>query len=473
MQQLQENPSDSTPVTLKIKAVPERKTRKSTASVSLKKTVIDSSGRSSRIENSSARLLVSHGEHRASSSATLDPKRKEKPSHQNNNGGEVSMEISETPLPTLSPTLDSLATRVNSEETIPSSGAIINSTLVSSSEDSALPEALNVDKNQSQGSNKKNPPPCLAVNDQLVVVSPLGVQENNTQSSSLQSSVSVLGIGGEALPESTVSVMSFSTSSTATSASASLVSIPVLGAATPALTSVTPAPQSSTLSSPPSVVGSYSATNPTTPIKATGDSSNVVSLKIIISDNKDEDTSKDTTLNRAISGISVDKIPTIYLSSPAKSPGGPGTPKANFDEAAQAVRGLQSSEAFGSPARCRAGAISTSPFGRTSHPQQRYIIQLPVDAAKPAIQESPASYFLVTPTADVQAKQVQLPSDVLGQPLTASPFGLTTPGLTESFSTGERQNTQRKVSFFPRLLLSLTVSWIFHLQGLQSSCPPL
>ncbi|RVE64558.1 hypothetical protein OJAV_G00127100 [Oryzias javanicus] len=425
VQQLQENPLDATPVTLKTKAVQERKTRKSTASVLLKKTVIDSSGRSSRIENSSARLLVSHGDHRGSSSATVDPKRKEKPSHQNINGGEVSMEISE---PTLSPSLSSVATRVHSEENFSSSSACISES-VSSSKDSAVPEetpGLNVDKNQTQGTNEKNSTPCLAVNDQLA----LGVQDNSSQSSSLQSSVSVLGIGGEALPESTVSVMSFSTSCTVTSASASLVSIPVSRSATSASTSVTPAPPSSTLSSP----ASYSAANTTTPIKAPGDSSNMMSLKIIISDNQEEDSSMDTTLNRAISGMSVDKIPTIYLSSQAKSPGGPGTPKVNFDEAAQAVCGLQSSEAFGSPARCRAGAIATSPFSGT--PQQRYLIQLPVDPAKPAVQESPASYFLLTPTTDVQAKQVPLPSGVIGQPLTSSPFGVTTPGQAPSFSTG-------------------------------------
>ncbi|XP_024132284.1 protein NPAT isoform X2 [Oryzias melastigma] len=430
VQQLQENPPVAPPVTLKTKAVQERKTRKSTASVLLKKTVIDSSGRSSRIENSSARLLVSHGEHRGSSSATVDPKRKEKPSHQNINGGDVSMEISE---PTPSPSLSGVASGVHSEENVSSSSGCISNS-VSSSKDSAVPEetpGLNVDKNQTRGSNEKNSPPFLAVNEQLALASPLGVQENSSQSSSLQSSVSVLGIGSEALPESTVSVMSFSTSCTVTSASTSLVSIPVSGSATSASASVPPAPPSSTLSSP----GCYPAANPTTPIKAPGDSSNVMSLKIIISDNQDEDSSMDTTLNRAISGISVDKIPTIYLSSQAKSPGGPGTPKVNFDEAAQAVRGLQSSEAFGSPARCRAGAIATSLCSGTPQPQ-RYLIQLPVDPAKPAVQESPASYFLVTPTPDVQAKQVPLPSGVLGQPLTSSPFGVTTPGQTQSFSPG-------------------------------------
>ncbi|KAG7226114.1 hypothetical protein INR49_018725 [Caranx melampygus] len=81
-----------------------------------------------------------------------------------------------------------------------------------------------------------------------------------------------------------------------------------------------------------------SSTNRSTPSKAAADPNNIVSLKIIISDNQEEDTSSDPALNQAISSISGDKIPTIYLSSPAKSPGAPGTPKANLDEVAQAVK---------------------------------------------------------------------------------------------------------------------------------------
>ncbi|TDH15055.1 hypothetical protein EPR50_G00027370 [Perca flavescens] len=181
-------------------------------------------------------------------------------------------------------------------------------------------------------------------------------------------------------------------------------------------------------------------TNPTTPSKAAADSSNIVSLKIIISDNQDEDSSSDPNLNQAISSISRDKIPTIYLSSPAKSSGGgPGTPKANLDEAAQAVSGLQCAEAYASPLSCKAGALVASPLTGTSQAQQNYIIQLPLDTTNPTLQGATASYFLVTEpqTTDAQTRQVLLSAGVAkGPPLPANQYGVTTPTRSRGYSTG-------------------------------------
>uniref|UniRef100_A0A8D0A3W0 Protein NPAT C-terminal domain-containing protein n=1 Tax=Sander lucioperca TaxID=283035 RepID=A0A8D0A3W0_SANLU len=194
-------------------------------------------------------------------------------------------------------------------------------------------------------------------------------------------------------------------------------------------------------------------TNPTTPSKAAADSSNIVSLKIIISENQDEDSSSDTTLNQAISSISRDKIPTIYLSSPAKSSGGgPGTPKANLDEAAQAVSGLQCAEAHASPLSCKAGAVVASPLTGTSQAQQNYIIQLPLDTTNPALQGATASYFLVTEpqTTDAQTRQVLLSAGVAkGQPLPANQYGVTTPTRSRGYSTGKRQQTVGSTFILP------------------------
>ncbi|XP_007438012.1 protein NPAT isoform X2 [Python bivittatus] len=62
------------------------------------------------------------------------------------------------------------------------------------------------------------------------------------------------------------------------------------------------------------VAGSVSSSNQGTGV----DSSNIVSLKIIISD--DPFISSDTELNNAVSSITGENVPTIILSSPAKSP---------------------------------------------------------------------------------------------------------------------------------------------------------
>ncbi|XP_061575089.1 protein NPAT [Cololabis saira] len=446
------NPSDSTPA-LKIRAGQERKTRKSTGAPLLRKTVIDSSGRSSRIENSSARLLVSPREHRSPSSAAVDCNFKETSSLLNNNVGPTPMDVDEPPVALPLPLETLITQEPTCQESITTTAAFTKSAAVPSSMDSAefdVPEetlASNMDKQQD---NEQTQTPVRerssSVSDQPRFLSPEEVQLKNTpEVAASPPHTSVSSCAEHDLPVSALSGPTVSVCSAVTMASPASTPTPEPTLPTVASTSsaFTATAASSTPASPGSSVvpgtPSASNTNACTPTKAGGDPSNIVSLKIIISDNQDEGGSTGTALNQAVSNISVDKMPTIYLSnSPAKSPGGPGTPKANFDEVAQAVNGLQSSEAHDSPLSCKSGTVVASPLSGTSQFQQRYIIQLPVDTTNPGLQGSPASYFLVSPTRDIQARQVLLPAGVSKgqQPFPSSQSGVTTATQSQGFSTG-------------------------------------
>ncbi|KAM6933161.1 protein NPAT [Xenentodon cancila] len=448
------NLSDSTPAALKIKAGQERKSRKSTGAPLLKKTVIDASGRSSRIENSSARLLVTHQDHRIPSSAAVDCSSKEKSSLLNNNVGATLMDLDEPPIMPPLP-LDTLAAQEPTcQDSITTTTALSKLTAVPSSKDStefAVPEetlASNMDKQQ-ENKQAELPvtTPSSSVSDQPVFLSPEEAQLKNAPllTAGLPHS-SVSSCGEYALPVSALSGPAVSVCSDITTVSPS--SIPTSEPTLPTFASTSSTFAATAASSPPSSAASSCAvvagtpstsnTNACSPTKVGGDPSNILSLKIIISDNQDEDCSTDTALNQAISSISVDKVPTIYLSSsPAKSPGGPGTPKANFDEVAQAVSGLQSSEAHDSPLSCKSGAVVAPPLSGTSQFQQRYIIQLPGDTTNPGLQGSAASYFLVTPTSDVHARQVLLPAGVSkGQSFPNSQYRVTTAAHSQGCSAG-------------------------------------
>lgn len=441
---------DTTQITVKVKTGQERKTRKSTAPTLLKKTILGPSGRSSRIENSSARLLVSHG----APSAAVDSNRKEKASLLNNSVFVTPMDIDE-PLNTPPPPLDNMGTlEPASKDSTSNSVVLIESTIVNSS--AAVPEVAppsNVDKKQenkrAQGSKEQHDTAPFAQSNQPVFLPLVPVELNNapnatadlpqdTISSSEGDTQTVLTLS--ATPESASST-SVSTAApfTATSDSPKSVSTSaMLIATTASSTRASPAP-----SAPVGAAPDPPISNPTTPIKSLADSS-VVSLKIIISDNQDENSSSDPALTQAVSSISGDKYPTIYLSSPAKSPGGPGTPKANLDEVALAVSGLQSSEVHASPLGSKAGALVASPLTGTSQLQQNYIIQLPLDTTTPAIQAAAASYFLVTepPTTDAQTRQVLLSAGVSnGQPLPINQYGVTTQTSSQAYSTGKKQQT--------------------------------
>ncbi|XP_073347876.1 protein NPAT isoform X2 [Pagrus major] len=433
------NALDTTP--MPVRPGQERKTRKSTAPTLLKKTVLGPSGRASRIENSAARLLVSQGEQRGASSAAVDPYRKAKGSLFTNSVFDTPMDIDE-PLNTPPPPVDSMELTLKgstSTTLVPLSGAF------------SMPEvtsASNVDnkheRKQAQRSKKQPATAPLAPCNQPALMSSIQVEQNNTPTATADlPQMSISSSGGSAQPVFTLLVTPDSASSTSASTATPSTVTPG-SASTSATLTATPAssisnsPASSSSCAPVDSAPDPPTTNPTTPSKSAADS-NIVSLKIIISDNQDEGSSSDPALTQAISSISGDKIPTIYLSSPAKSPVAPGTPKANLDETAQAVSGLQSSEVHASPLCSRAGALVASPLTGTSQVQQNYIIQLPLDTSTPALQGATASYFLVTDptTTDAQTRQVLLSAGVSkGQPLPVNQFGVATPTSAQGYSTG-------------------------------------
>ncbi|KAM6931749.1 protein NPAT isoform 3-T3 [Lycodopsis pacificus] len=445
---------DATPMAVKMRAGQEHRTRKSTAPTLLKKVALGPSGRVSRIENSSARLLVSHGEHRGVSSAAVDSNRKEKASLFNNFVFVTPMDIDE-PLNTPPPLSDCMLIQEPATKDGPS-------IITSPSESTLLPSAVfNVPEATSyvvQGPEHKQVPGPKAqlAPDPSAFLFPSQVELNNTPMlTSDLPHTSLSGSGIDIQPGPSLSVTPESASCTSPPSSAAVTTVPASPSLAPTSAStsatLTATPASSLPVSPASSSSSSSSCAPvgaspdppsanhTTPSKAAADSSNIVSLEIIISDNQEEDFSSNAALNQAMSSISGDNIPTIYLSSPAKSSVGPGTPKATLDEAAQAVSGLQTSEAHAGPLSCKTGAVVASPLTGTSQAQQNFIIQLPLNTANPALQGATASYFLVTepPTADALTRQVLLSAGVSTvQPLLTNQYGVTTPSRSRGSSTG-------------------------------------
>uniref|UniRef100_A0AAQ6ICV3 Protein NPAT C-terminal domain-containing protein n=1 Tax=Anabas testudineus TaxID=64144 RepID=A0AAQ6ICV3_ANATE len=455
---------ETTQMTVKMRAGQDRKTRKSTAPTLLKKTALAPSSRASRIENSSPTLLVSHPEHRGISSADVDSNRKNNALLFNNS---VTPMETDVPLSTLSPPSSSISTQESSVKSRTStSTGLSESTAVPSTRASAaitMPlviSACNVVKTQeykqAQGSKDQlSTAPSSALSSLPAFLSTLPADLNTPTPTAGLSQMSISSSGGDAQPLSTESSSSVSASSrftvtavsvsppastgvpfTTTSGSPTSASTSAILTATPASSTLT-SPTLSSSSAPVAATPDSSITESSTTTKAATDSNNIVSLKIIISDNQEEESSTDTALNQAISSISGDKIPTIYLSSPAKSPGCPGTPKVNLDEAAQAVSGLQNSEAYASPLSSKAGALVTSPLPGTSQAQQSYIIQLP--QTNPVLQGTAASYVLVSesPTTDTPTRQLILPAGVSkGQPLSTNPYGVNAPARSQGYSTG-------------------------------------
>ncbi|XP_054649540.1 protein NPAT isoform X2 [Dunckerocampus dactyliophorus] len=394
-----------TPVTLKNTAVQERKTRKPTTL--LKKTVLGSSSRSSRLENSSARLLITHEEHCGEFSSTLSE-----------NGKEKLFPHTFTPSPLdIDNTMDTSLTvlestaSVGAQDSLPTLAPIIDLTAIPASRATATVAPVIYVNNQSKQAQGSQAPSAAALssplNNQPAFLSP--VQHNlsaDLPPTSLPSS------GGNTQPLTFLVTPQSSTGATLTDANA---------AASNAGTCSTGTLSASSKSGIPGAAASgFVSSNIDTPSKVSTDSSNIVSLKIIISDNQDEDSSSDKALNPAISNIPAEKIPTIYLSSPAKSPRGPGTPRStNLDETALAVCGLQSSEALAN-SPCKAGALVPShQLAATTQAQQSYIIQLPLDTVNPALQGTTTSYLLMTEqlTADAAARQSQAPAVVSKGPL--------------------------------------------------------
>ncbi|CAN9511501.1 unnamed protein product [Ophioblennius macclurei] len=429
------NPSDAASVTQKTRPGQERKNRKTPAPALIKKVIIPPNGRSSRIENSSARMLINPVPVQSVTPATADTNKKAKVSLL-----DVSPMDLDEPLNTPPPPLDSMdiqepVTKNSTSTTNPQSGS---SSSVPSKDAAgfsipaggSVSNVGKIQENKGAQSSKEQPTAASssALSSRPVFLAPAPVQLSNIPaqtdnlvetSISSSKSFSASASRGAIVPLSCPSTATTLGSAASASTSTTLTATPVLSA--PAASRPLDAPSPDCTAS-----------------KAPADSADIVSLKIIVSENE-EDSPTDAALNQAISSITGDKVPTIYLSSPAKSPGGPSTPRANLDEAAQAVSGLQNSEVHASPLGYKAAALIASSSTATSQAQQNYIIQLPLDASNSAMQGASTSFFFVTEpsTADVQTTPMLLPAGVApGQPLPSSQYGLNTQTQSQAFSSG-------------------------------------
>ncbi|XP_071375012.1 protein NPAT [Centroberyx affinis] len=439
--------SDTTLIAGKLRTGQElktRKTRKSAAPSSSKKMVLNPSGRTTRTENSTAKLLVSEEQPGVSSSAAVDSNREEKGSLFSGSDVVAPMDIDEplnTPPPPISSTGTQEVLEPAREDRTPTSTVPNESNKMPSTSNAAAcaaPETTlvsNVDKiredKQAQGAEGKTKTQAENIAQSVTAPRPVTSYGSSFATPIPDKSNKTLALIAN-LPHVTMSVPSSGGDPQ-----------PV---ATPSVTSTKSAsPTSASASAPVTATPNPPTIGHSTPIKGAVDSSNVVSLKIIISDNQDEASSGESALNQAISSISGDKIPTIFLSSPAKTPGCPGTPQANPDETAQAVSGLQSSEVLqptateANPLSGKAGVVVASTLAGTSQAQPSYIIQLPLDTTNPTLPGATASYFVVTdPLAtDPQARQVIVPAGISKtQPLPPSQYAVATPPRSQGYPTG-------------------------------------
>lgn len=444
---------DTTLTMVKKKAGQDRKVRKT--STSLKKTILSPSGRSSRIENSSARLLVSQGEATVTNAAEKSIKSKHSPP--TDSVFVAPMDTNE-PLDMPPPPPDSTAVQKSVLKDSSSTSAAISPATTPSIMAAAFavpefPPLSNSDQilenaqpfkgqsepvtvTQSHGSTNVVPVteelnsfPAAASNLPQTLTS---VKEGNTQpmlscSSSPESASSLF----------TSSLFTAAPDSKTVSTSVRLITTnasSVLASSAPPTCSTAPTCSKAARAAPDLPPNQLGTSKP-------GDDASVVSLKIIISDDKDEESSSDPALSQAVSSISGEKIPTIYLSSPDKSPGVKGTPRIFSDEVAQAVSGLQTSEGQVSPLGSRSGTLVASPLTGAQDVQQNYIIQLPLDTTVPAVQGAPASYILVTetPNTDAAARQVLLSAGVSKGPLPFSQYGVPAQASSPSYATGKKK----------------------------------
>lgn len=441
---------DTTLTMVKKKVGQDRKVRKT--STSLKKTILRPSGRSSRIENSSARLLVSQGEATVTNAAKKSSNSKHSPP--TNSVFVASMDTNELldmPQPPPDSTAvqksvlrDSSSTSI-SPSTTPSSIFAVQELPPLSNSDQTLENAQAkpfkgqfepVTVTQSHGSAN-----MLPVTEELnsfpAAASNLPQTATSVKEGSTQQMLSCLSS-----PESASSLF---TSSLFTAAPDSKTVSTSVGLITTNASSVVASSAPPNCSTAPTGSKAASAAHdlPLNQLETSkpGDDASVVSLKIIISDDKDEESSSDPALSQAVSSISGEKIPTIYMSSPDKSPGVPGTPRIFSDEVAQAVSGLQTSEGQVSPLGCRSGNLVASPLTGAQQVQQNYIIQLPLDTTVPAVQGAPANYILVTetPNTDAATRQVLLSAGVSKGPLPFSQYGVPTQASSPSYTAGKKK----------------------------------
>ncbi|MGH0159385.1 UNVERIFIED_CONTAM: hypothetical protein FKN15_037108 [Acipenser sinensis] len=188
--------------------------------------------------------------------------------------------------------------------------------------------------------------------------------------------------------------------------------------------------------------------------------SNIVSLKIIISDEQ-EDQPRDGELSHAVSSITGERLPTIILSSPAKSPAKGAAPAISSDETALAVSSLQRAESNPAVQHNLLVAKCGEPASGAPHSIAEQSVQLlasgPADVAQETgfIQLLPAStsygttsnYFILTDQAAVSKTMTQ--SNVMGIPsnpavgqVTTRPQVLATPPRSRPVFTMGRTLTQ-------------------------------
>lgn len=392
------NASDVTPTTVKAKTVQERKIRKS--ATLFKKTVLGPKGRTSRIEKSSATLLVSHCGHQGASSAE-DSSRKERGRGLNSSGVSTSPMNVDEPLRSSAAPTDILvapqaAGAESSTQASPAEAPASSSSQPASSGDVQL---------QQQQQNSSTHP---------VFLPPAPVVPDNTPSATALPQFSP---SGGVTPRLPLPIESVSPTSAAAAAALTLTSD------SPKAASTSPAPP------PPPSPGAQSS-------GAASDKADpsIVSLKIIITDNQEEEPPSDPALAQAVSSICGEKIPTIYLTSPARTPAAPapGTPRSSLDETAQAVSGLQNSEVQASPLGGKVAPLTEAP-----PVQQNYIIQLPLDASAPTLPTGAASYFLVTEPQNTDG-QVLLSAGIPGaQPLPIGQYGVAQT-CPQGFSPGKK-----------------------------------
>ncbi|MCJ8740081.1 hypothetical protein PDJAM_G00054880 [Pangasius djambal] len=164
------------------------------------------------------------------------------------------------------------------------------------------------------------------------------------------------------------------------------------------------------------------------------DPNKIVALKIIISDEQEQQQGSDSTLNQAVSSISGDRIPTIFLSPPAKSltkvlpptPGSSITP----EETAQAVSSLQGAESAGDPVISAQNNLQPAQ-ARPMAPETGFIQLLP---ANPTF-GGPSNYFLVSDPSsgvDQHSSMMLLPGGAREGAVCSTPHVVATPPRTQA-----------------------------------------
>ncbi|XP_051963039.1 protein NPAT-like [Xyrauchen texanus] len=177
------------------------------------------------------------------------------------------------------------------------------------------------------------------------------------------------------------------------------------------------------------------------------DPSKFVSLNIIISNEQDEQ-SNDVALNQAVSSITGDHIPSIFLSSPAKSPATTlPTSVITQEKTAQVVSSLQGPEdvgSFGIPTMIVQSKAQTTPACPTGQ-ETGFIQLLPTT---PTFGSSGGYFVLTDPAAgDQQSNVVLLPSNMPQGTVSSMPHVVATPprqrtvvsmspNVSQAYSTG-------------------------------------